>query len=271
MTVVVLLLVFLFGFSLYRLSPVLAGVFYLLVSLLLGFLAARGRYDFPSLRQYLVSMIIALVPIVGTIYSAVFTARYAEHQRTLRLSLLVALMLSLLLALFIGTNLGERFNLGDLSARLPISPTAEETLEATPKPSTATAKSTGGGATEGGSPTSPAPESASTEDAQPSATPRPPQVGDECLPWDQVNMDMVGQKLCVYGDYLEYYQKGDGSWVLVFSQDPGTFQVWSSAKRPMELLVPRDGSTCVEARGWLQTSGVRPIIIVNPVDIGPCP
>jgi len=274
MTVVLLLSIFLLGFSLYRLNPVIAGVFLLLASLLLGFLAARGRYTFPNLRQYLVSIIIALVPLIGTIYSAIFAARYAAYQRALRLFLLIVLMLSLLLALLLGTNLGERFNLGGLTARLQRSPTAEATTEAASTQPVATAESTAGGSRPSPSPNPTAgaeAESPATEAAQPSATPRPALPSDECLPWDQVTMDMVGQKMCIYGDYLEYYQKDDGSWVLVFSQDPGTFQVWASRDRPMELLVPRDGSTCVEVRGWLRTSGIRPIMLIAPIDIVPCP
>ena len=42
-TVVLLLIVLLFGFSLFQLSPALAGVFYLLASFVLGVMAARGR------------------------------------------------------------------------------------------------------------------------------------------------------------------------------------------------------------------------------------
>lgn len=263
MTLVLLLAVFLLGFSFYRLAPVLAGVFYLLASLSLGYLAARGRYELPILRQYLVSILIALLPLVGIIYAAVFTARYAAKNRRLRLALIIVLLLSLLLAVLLGSDLGAGLKLGDLSKRLQRNPNVTVTVEATP---TRLAAATSRPSL---SP-SPSSESTSVEETQPSETPAPPPSG-ECLPWDQVTLDMVGQKLCVYGDYLEYFQKGDGSWVLVFSQDPGAFQVWSSAARPMGLLVPGDGSACVMVHGWLKTSGIRPIIIVNPVDIEPCP
>lgn len=64
--------------------------------------------------------------------------------------------------------------------------------------------------------------------------------------------------MCFYVDDLEYSQKADDTWVLSISQSPGTFQVWSPPKRPIERLLPPEGEQCVVVTGWLKTSGVAP-------------
>jgi len=256
MSLVVLLLVFLLAFDLYQLQPVYAGVFALVVSLLLGFMAARGRYAFPGLRQYLVSMLISLVPLVGTLYSIFFAARYAAGRRGLRLSLIGLLMLVVLVVVVLNGNLSNLpFDLpiGSLLARSnqPTgTPIPTLVISLTPPSATRSVRPTGNA--------SPSPAATQTPASQPG------QLPPDCIAWDQVTSEMVGSKVCVYGDYLGFSQKGDDTWVLTFSEEPGTFQVWSSPKRPIENFLPPEGETCVVATGWLKTSGVRPIIILGP-------
>jgi hypothetical protein len=261
MSLVVLLLVFLLTFDLYRLQPVLAGFFVLLASLLLGFLAARGRYAFPGLRQYLVSMLISLIPLIGTLYSAFFAARYAAGRRGLRLSLIALLMVVVLSVAFLNSNLAERLPVAGLLARYQVTPTPVLTLVVpTSQPTSTTAPRT---------PTRPASSPTAPADTPVAETGALPV---DCIPWDQLTPEMVGEKVCATGDYLDYTQKKDETWVLSFSEDPGTFQVWSSPKRPIERFLPPEGEKCVVATGWLKTSGVRLIIIIGAQgELGPCP
>jgi hypothetical protein len=232
---------------------------------LLGFLAARGRYAFPGLRQYLVSMLISLVPLIGTLYSVFFAARYVAGRRTLRLSLIGLLMLVLVLVVVLNGNLLDRlpFDLpiagllarNDRSTATPI-PTL--VISITPPSATRTVQPTGNA-----SPTSAATLTPAAQTGQ---------LPADCVAWDQVTSEMVGSKVCVYGEYLDFSQKQDETWVLSFSKDPGTFQVWSTPKRPIERYLPPEGETCVVATGWLKTSGVRPIIILGPQgELAACP
>jgi hypothetical protein len=72
----------------------------------------------------------------------------------------------------------------------------------------------------------------------------------------------LSEQHCVYGEYLEYYQRSDDTWVLVFSEDPGSFQVWSNP-RPMDYYLQTIGDRCVMVTGNLQSNGVRPFIILG--------
>jgi hypothetical protein len=120
----------------------------------------------------------------------------------------------------------------------------------------------------------------STGTAVPSLTPTQPQPTPsatlaaaipECAEWSQVTLDQLDQKMCVFGEYVRQYQRDDGTYVMVFSEDPGTFQVWSYPKA-FEWYLKGVDSTCVMARGWIQTSGVRPIIILGSKGtLEPCP
>jgi len=99
-----------------------------------------------------------------------------------------------------------------------------------------------------------------TDTASP-VTPAPP-LQPGCLGWEQVSQSQLGQEICVQGTYLREYQKEDGVYVMVFSEQPGSFQVWS-AKRPFSYYLPAPGPACVIVRGWLMTSGVRPLIMLG--------
>jgi len=84
----------------------------------------------------------------------------------------------------------------------------------------------------------------------------------ECLDWSAVTLEQLGQELCVQGEYLQTSLRSDGTYVMVFSQDPGAFQVWSYPKS-FEWYLKGSQATCVVARGSLNTSGIRPIIILG--------
>lgn len=260
MTAVILLLLFLLALGLYQIKPLFAALFALFASLLLAFLGTRGRYLSPGLRQYLLTFLISLIPLVGTMYVTVFAARYAASSRPLRIALGVTVLLSAGLVVLLNFNLDV---VQEALASLQRTPTPTLTAAPTRTPSRKKATPT------------PLPNltTTGTITPQPTDTRSPVIPVGDCMLWSQVTLDHLDLKTCVTGDYIRYYQKGDGSWVLAFSDDPGTFQVWSAAKRPMELLVPRDGSTCVVASGWILTSGVRPIIIVGTKGgtLEPCP
>jgi hypothetical protein len=83
-----------------------------------------------------------------------------------------------------------------------------------------------------------------------------------CLQWATVTQEIVGQNVCVYGEYLSISQKQDNAYVMSFSDQPGTFQVWSYPK-PFDPYLPKNGDRCVVIRGWMKTSGVRPIMILG--------
>ncbi len=106
--------------------------------------------------------------------------------------------------------------------------------------------------------TSPLPK---TSDIPPPATPTM-SVEPGCQGWEQVSLALVGQEICVQGTYLSEYRKDDGVYVMVFSEQAGAFQVWSS-KRPFSYYLQTGVSKCVIVRGWVMTSGVRPFIMLG--------
>jgi hypothetical protein len=92
-----------------------------------------------------------------------------------------------------------------------------------------------------------------------------------CTDWSQVSLKDLNKNMCVQGDYIQTYQRDDGTWVMVFSNEPGAFQVWSSRK-PFDSYLKGSNSHCVRVKGWIMTSGVRPLIILSPsCKLGPCP
>jgi MFS family permease len=247
LAIVVLLSLVLVGRVLFLLNPNLAGVYALTASLLLGWLAARGRYWSPSTRQYLMTMLIALIPVIGTAYAAFFAGLYIAQRRGLRLSFYFTLLLSLGLLIFWQVRM-EGYELPAYLAvfRLPVTPTptALPTSTAVVTPLT-----------------SPTPSSTAT--FAPTFTPTVTSLPrSDCLPWYQVTMDLVGQEACIYGDYVNIAQKEDKTYVLSFSDEPGTFQVWSYPK-PFEPYLAGEIQRCVQVEGWVKTSGVRPIIIIG--------
>jgi hypothetical protein len=93
-------------------------------------------------------------------------------------------------------------------------------------------------------------------------SPTPTALPSACPDWSEVTLDDVGKELCVQGEYSQTSLRTDGTYVMVFSQDPGVFQVWSFPKS-FEYYLKGSESTCVVVRGRVNTSGVRPIIILG--------
>ncbi len=83
-----------------------------------------------------------------------------------------------------------------------------------------------------------------------------------CIFWDEVEAQQVGKEVCVQGEYLRTFEREDGTIVMAFSEAPGSFQVWTTGKSFERSLEGIQGN-CVMARGWLMTSGVRPMIILG--------
>ena len=249
--VLIFLTLALLGAALFEIEAVVAGVYSLLASLFLGWLGARGRYESPTLRQSLLTMLIALVPVIGTAYAAYFAGRYLVEERRLRFGVYLALLLSLGVWALVKGGL-EKLDLEKYLALLDrpatfapaVTPTSDE-MVATAMPSATVLVL---------QPTSTLP----AFEASPTVAPGP----ENCLHWSAVTLDMVGQEVCAYGDYLRIGQKDDGTYVLYFSEEPGTFQVWSSP-RPLEPYLPKDGGRCVMVRGWVRTSGVRPFVFLG--------
>jgi len=96
----------------------------------------------------------------------------------------------------------------------------------------------------------------------PTATPTQPAAIQDCLEWSSVTLDHLGQQICVQGKYSKQFKRDDGTYVMTFSDEPGAFQLWSYPK-PFDWYTQESDSACVVARGWVQTSGVRPIIILG--------
>jgi hypothetical protein len=249
LAIVLLLVLVLPGYVLFALQPEVAGVYALFASLMLGWLGARGRYDLPTTRQYLLTMFIALIPVVGTAYALYFAGSYLAQRRGLRVLAYVVLLIGLGLLLLMQIGMGE-FDLQGALAQLRRQATPTPLLTPTPVPTATLPPS----ATQRPSPTV-------RLSATPSAESESPGLSD-CLLWSEVTIDLVGQEACVHGDYSSVFQKQDGTYVLSFSDEPGTFQVWSSP-RPIQPYLPQDGSLCVVVRGWIKTSGVRPIVVIG--------
>jgi len=250
LAIVLFLALALLGAALYEIEAVVAGVYALLASLLLGWLGARGRYESPSLRQSLVTMLIALIPVLGTAYASYFAGRYLVEERRLRVAAYLALMACLAIWAIVNGGL-EKLKVEELLAMLDRpatfapaeTPTLAQTAVTPALEATATQKPTA---------------TLLAVEASPTATPGP----GNCLHWSAVTLEMVGKDVCAYGDYLSISQRDDGTYVLYFSEEAGTFQVWSSP-RPIEPYLPKDGGRCVMVRGWVRTSGVRPFVFLG--------
>jgi len=256
--ILLLLTLALVGVMISEESPEIAALFALIFSLFLGWMGARGRYTTPTLRQYLVTMLIALVPVLGTAYAAFFTGRYLAQNRMLRISFYLVVFLSILMFVFWSNNQGK-FDYKNLLVFLNRASTSIPTAYSSAFPSSTPLP-----------PASSSPTQTSTSIPTPKETPLSTGL-EECIPWSSVTMAMVGQNLCVNGDYFKISQKQDQTYVLSFSDETGTFQVWSYPK-PFEPYLSKDGNRCVVIRGWIITSGVRPIVVIGPKGkLEPCP
>jgi hypothetical protein len=235
-----------------QLYPYAAYVYLGVVTLLLAAVAADGRYGTPTIGHYLLTFVIVAVPVVGTLYGVYYAARSLARSRRARLALYI-LLLGMVAFTFQYYGGIER-----LQARLPFgSPGTEAQAVDVAVQATPTERPT------------PSPSPKPRDTATPSPTeentaPAAVSVPD-CLLWSQVTAEHVGQKLCVYGEYETIFQKADQAYVMSFGEQAGAFQIWSGPK-PMENHLPEGGGRCVVARGWIMTSGVRPILILKTAD-----
>jgi hypothetical protein len=202
-------------------------------------------------------MIISLIPILGTAYGLFFTGRYLTEHRVLRYITYLYLIISVALLLYWKTSRGE-YCMGEVFNFFKRSPHPTPTTHSSVTPTSLITPSI-------------IPHISPTFIATSATETITAPALDGCLHWSSVTLDTVGQNICVYGDYLSILQKEDQSYVLAFSEEPGTFQVWSFP-RPFEPYLPKNGGRCVVIRGWLKTSGVRPIMIIGTLGkLEPCP
>jgi hypothetical protein len=245
------------GYVLFDWNMKVAGLFALFFSLFIGWLGTRGRYIMPTMRQYLITMFISLIPVLGTAYGLFFTGRYLTEYRILRYIAYLCLISSVALLIYWKVYQGEyNFRNPFSFLKLSISSTPTRRSSDTPTPPTTSS------ATPHVSPTS--------IPSQVAATGENPALAG-CIPWSSVTMEIVGQNVCIFGDYQSISQKQDSTYVLNFSDEAGAFQVWSYPK-PFEPYLPKDGKQCVVVRGWMKTSGIRPIMIIGAQGkLEPCP
>lgn len=101
----------------------------------------------------------------------------------------------------------------------------------------------------------------------PSSTPPPSELAAEvtptlaaeadCLHWDQVTVDHIGQTLCVYGEVKRRYTDADFALVVIFSEEPGAFIVVDREVQHPEV----DPGVCIMVIGEVEVmSRVRPFI-----------
>jgi hypothetical protein len=92
-------------------------------------------------------------------------------------------------------------------------------------------------------------------------TPAPiTQSGTDCVSWEEVGEEDVGENLCVYGVVRRWFASGDIPFVAIFSEDLGTF---AFIDRSTTYSKVRPG-TCVTATGTVKLMrSVRPHIEVE--------
>jgi hypothetical protein len=249
-----LLLLFLIGMAILDVNELFpyAGYLYLgIITVLLTIVAARGRYGTPGATQYLISFLIVVIPVIGTLYGVYYAGRSLARARGARLALYALLMGMLLVTVF------RYKDPGSILAALPLGALQEQ---ATPTPIAAVEATV----TPKVEPTSTSRPPTATP-LPPTDTPEPVAAVPDCLHWSEVNSEHVGTQACVYGEYTQIYQKEDQAYVMAFSEEAGAFQLWSGPKS-MEQYLPQGGGRCVVARGWIMTSGLRPIIILRSTD-----
>lgn len=83
--------------------------------------------------------------------------------------------------------------------------------------------------------------------------------GPECISWDEITLDMVGETACVFGDLKRWFAVTDIPYVAIFSEDLGTF---AFIDREQTYPQFRPG-TCITAQGVIENMrSTRPFIDV---------
>jgi hypothetical protein len=265
MGLVLLALIFLTAMAVIELGDTFTQAFFAyaiyiylgLVLLVVGLLAARGRFEEPSVLQYILSVVIVLVPVIGWLYGLFFAGKALARAKNLRYIVYIMLLIVITFTFF------RRADIEEMRASLLNQPTPV-TSETPIAKATETLKPRETAPNDGPRPTR-TPTEGATEAPADALAPVP-----DCLLWSDVTLDHVSQKLCIYGEYLRIFQKFDDTYVMAFSDEPGAFQIWSDPK-PMQMYLP-ETDPCIVVRGWVMTSGVRPIIIMRTSSVlEPCP
>jgi hypothetical protein len=255
MGILLLLLFFLIGFILFIPQPIFPFIEYvypIIAIIVLSIFGARGRYDFPNPLQYILIFGIALIPILGTLYVAYYAGVNIARYRILTYSLSsMLLLITLLIAL----------NEVDIES---INRLAQNLESITPKPEASSTPSITSTSTRT---TKPSPTNSVIVSPTPASSPPP----EDCFLWSEITADHVGQEMCIYGEYQEIHERDDGTHVMAFSDEPGTFNIWSNPK-PMWWYLESIEGNCIMIKGEVMTSGVRPMILLGSRDIlEPCP
>ncbi len=257
MGVVLLALFILLGFILLFPEPIFpfAEFIYPFIAIvILSLLGSRGRFDSPSLNQYLITFLIALIPVVGTLYVAYFAGISITRYRVLMFSLPSLLLLLIMVILLKEVNLESLSKLARGSDITTTTSLVSSTVN-TPTPSTSTSVIT---------PTN-NPETLLTEIA-----PTASNLTD-CNLWSDITVARVGEELCVYGEYQQIIERSDGTHVMTFSDETGSFNIWSNPK-PMWWYLEEINGKCIMVEGQIITSGIRPIIMLGSQDtLEECP
>ena len=255
MGILLLLLFFLIGFVLFIPQPIFPNVQYvyaIIAIIVLSVFGARGRYDYPSPLQYLLTLGITLIPIAGTLYVAYFAGVNIARYRILTYSLSSMLLLITLLIVLREVDIESLNRFTQNLEGVTTTPKANSTPSIIGTP-TERAKS---------SPTN-------TVLASPTVTSS--SAPENCTLWSDITIENVGQEICIYGEYQEIYERDDGTHVMIFADEPGSFNIWSNPKPMWWYLNSIDG-TCIMIKGEVMTSGVRPMILLGSRDIlEPCP
>jgi len=93
---------------------------------------------------------------------------------------------------------------------------------------------------------------------EPTLTPEPVDLG--CFRWDEISLDSEGETLCVYGVIKRWFQAGEIPYVVIFSEEMGTFEIVDYTRTYPEFK----SGTCVMVEGEIEIMrNVRPFIDAN--------
>jgi hypothetical protein len=100
---------------------------------------------------------------------------------------------------------------------------------------------------------------AASETLQPTPIPT---VSSGCVSWEQVSLEYEGEVMCVYGVIKRWFASGDIPFVVIFSEDLGTF-AFVDYTRTFSEAKP---GTCITAEGPIEIMrGTRPFIDLDGV------
>jgi hypothetical protein len=213
---------------------------------ILSFFGARGKFESPTIIQFLIIFAISLVPIFGTLYVAFYAGICISKSHKLIYTIISLFVLIIIVFLL------REVNLNTLSSLF----TSKVVSTSAPTPSMKTATSTS-------VILNTATSESITQTQQ--ATPTAEDIRTDCVLWSEVTLNQVGEIICVYGDYLEIIERDDGTHVMTFSIEAGSFNIWSNPK-PMWWYLENIQGACIIVQGEIISSGVRPVILLGSQD-----